>query len=552
MALALLGCGNDLVGAVSSSSTSSGTEGGGPTTASASLSVTSADSSAEAGECPVGAIGCPCTGGGACDAGLECLGGTCDDPSCSVGSAGCACGADGACDPGLDCVDENCIDPGGTDGCPVGSGGCPCTAGGACDPGFQCDNGACVDDPAGGSSGSSTGPTESSSEGGNRDCGNGLIDEGEICDDGDEIQGNGCNNDCQESASELWTIGYDGPDGLDDEALGVATFPNGDFVVTGFREVAGEGFDIVTRKYDPDGALLWERSHDGPGAGHDISYSVAVDLDLAIIVGGREDNSYAWIRKYDTDGATLWTRTFPEGPSSSAYGVATDQAGDIVVVGNSNEVGQGANTWIRKYTADGDEIWTVLEDQGNGDNDQAYGVAIDPADSIVVAGGMSVLNGSQGWGRGYDADGNLLWSQQPPGSTILWGAAAFATDEVYLASTSSASQARVHKLDEDGQILWTQNYAPAMGFGEGQDVVTDSAGAVVLCGVHGTDDIELLTRKYSAGGSSYWTRTYAGVDSAILAEIAFDVAVDGDDNVIVVGYENVDGQEDWWIRKYAP
>lgn len=61
--------------------------------------------------------------------------------------------------------------------CPVGSDGCPCTMGGACDPGLACTDDACALAPA--------------------ECGNGLVEDGEACDDG---RGNGdanaCKSDC--------------------------------------------------------------------------------------------------------------------------------------------------------------------------------------------------------------------------------------------------------------------------------------------------------------------------------------------------------------------
>ncbi|MCA9712707.1 MAG: hypothetical protein KDK70_43160 [Myxococcales bacterium] len=62
---------------------------------------------------------------------------------CVDGQEGCPCTPGGACDPGLQCLSDLCVDVGGT--CPVGSAGCPCTMGGGCDPGLACTDGVCVD-----------------------------------------------------------------------------------------------------------------------------------------------------------------------------------------------------------------------------------------------------------------------------------------------------------------------------------------------------------------------------------------------------------------------
>ena len=553
------GCGNELVGGAGSTTTAATDDDSNPTITSTTITASSTVSTTDSGPCPVGGAGCACTDGGACDPGLECVGDVCSDPACPVGSAGCACTAGGSCDADLECVGDNCVDPGGAEGCPIGSAGCPCTAGGSCDAGLQCEAGSCVDDPPAESSSAdsatSVGPGSSSAEGVDLDCGNGLIDDGEQCDDGDDVQGNGCNNDCQDSAAEVWTIGYAGPDGLDDQANSVAAFANGDFVVTGYRGVAGAGYDIVTRKYEPDGSLVWERSHDGSVNGNDFGFGVAVDPDGAVLVGGLENGAggqVAWLRKYDTDGATIWTATGPEDAGSVANDVTVDQAGDIVVAGSANELGQGSNTWLRKYTTDGDVAWSVYEDQGSGESDVALGVHADQADNVIVVGTLVVGNASQAWARGYDADGGLLWSQEPVGTTMLLAAASAAADQIYLVGNSNAGQARLHKVNEDGQILWTQNYAPNMGYAEGHGVATDSAGAIVISGDQSIADFELLTRKYGSDGSAFWTRAYAGVADQFIAELAWDVAVDADDFVIAVGFENVAGQDDWWIRKYTP
>jgi hypothetical protein len=60
-------------------------------------------------ECQVGAKGCPCTGGGACDPGLECHAPSmkCFDPQCERGSIDCPC-LDGQCVGDLLCLEDYC------------------------------------------------------------------------------------------------------------------------------------------------------------------------------------------------------------------------------------------------------------------------------------------------------------------------------------------------------------------------------------------------------------------------------------------------------------
>ncbi len=143
---------------------------------------TAATANNPAGNCPVGAPLCPCTGSGACDDGLVCqeMINICVLPEgCPIGSPGCSCTSGGTCDDGLMCADVQpapgiCVDD---DPCLdefIGTEGCQCTQGGGCDSELDCVSGLCVDlpDPAGttgGTSDSDTTTGEGSSSSGGAD-----------------------------------------------------------------------------------------------------------------------------------------------------------------------------------------------------------------------------------------------------------------------------------------------------------------------------------------------------------------------------------------------
>jgi hypothetical protein len=60
------------------------------------------------GECMPGLESCPCTSGGACNAGLMCISDVCVQEECPIGLEGCPCTQGGGCDPDLTCVDDVC------------------------------------------------------------------------------------------------------------------------------------------------------------------------------------------------------------------------------------------------------------------------------------------------------------------------------------------------------------------------------------------------------------------------------------------------------------
>ena len=141
--------------------------------------------------------------GTSCGAGRVCTAGTC----VSVGGE---CG-DGTVDDGEQCDDGNSI---AFDGCEPVSCTFTCEADGECDDGREC-NGpeSCSADhvcaagtpPAAGSA-----CTMAAGGGGvcrgadcvTSGCGNGVPDSGEDCDDGNDVEGDGCDNDCSFSCTE--------------------------------------------------------------------------------------------------------------------------------------------------------------------------------------------------------------------------------------------------------------------------------------------------------------------------------------------------------------
>jgi hypothetical protein len=175
--------------------------------------------------------------------------------------------------------------------------------------------------------------------------------------------------------------------------------------VTGYESPGGAGTNAWTVKLDPDGNEIWSDSHDGVGDA-DSGYGIALDADGDLLVAGYETaaggNRNIWIRRYSADGAVLWTETV-DGPAAgfdAAWGVALDDAGDFVVIGQETVAGQGRNIWIRKYDADGNALGTQTVDGDAHVDDSVYGVTMDPDGDVLVAGYVTTVSqGIDAWVR---------------------------------------------------------------------------------------------------------------------------------------------------------
>ena len=208
-----------------------------------------------------------------------------------------------------------------------------------------------------------------------------------------------------------------------DQATGIAVDSAGNILVAGYeyRADLSQYNNWLVRKYDSDGGLVWSRSHNGPAAnGDDRATGIAVDSAGNVVVAGYEIRTdlfqgYNWlIRKYDPDGTLVWSRSYdsPYHGDDQANGVAVDSGGNIVVAGYETrwDLGQSYNWLVRKYDPAGDLLWAKsYNDPGNG-YDEATGVAVDVAGNIAVCGAEYITQ--YAWRLAlYSPGGDELWSE---------------------------------------------------------------------------------------------------------------------------------------------
>ena len=334
--------------------------------------------------------------------------------------------------------------------------------------------------------------------------------------------------------------------------------------------------------------IQWIRQF-GTG-GTDRGLSAAVDASGNVYVAGdaggalpgqtHAGGSDTYVRKYDANGNELWTRQFGISGSDFADGVAVDASG-VYVTGfvASALPGQtstgGFDAFVRKYDANGNELWT--RQFGTSGSDFATRIAVD-ASGIYVTGvvvgalpGQTSAGGDDAFVRKYDASGTELWTRQfGAGSVDVGRAVAVDTSGVYVAgyiergtlpgqtSAGCCSDAFVRKYDASGNELWTRQFGTsATDFGT---VVTAGASGVYVVGTtYGTflgqinaGGSDPFVRKYDANGNEQWTRQFG---TAVDDEEAFDTAVNASGVYVTGGAAGLPGQThsgglDAYVRKY--
>ena len=429
-------------------------------------------------------------------------------------------------------------------GCEPGTLECPCLPGGECDEDLWCEDGLCVEPPT--------------------DCGNGVIDEGEECDDGNSIPADGCNPDCVPSAEEQWSEDFENPEG-GDIAQGVAVDQNGDIVVAGhITPMPGSSdHDIWVGKFSAEGELLWSDARDEGGL-DDRAYAVAVTQDGDYVVAGHtvtiQTDCDIFVARYTAEGDEVWTRKHDKGAGfcDAAFGITVRPDGRVVVVGHEAAAFGESDMWVRAYLPDGTEDWTATL-PGALPNGVTIGmsVASTPENGVWVAG----EDNSGLWGGGrerillhYSAGGELLAQLTDPedlGGT-LYGVAMGSQGGVIVAGAADTN-ARLWRLTTELEETWTTTIGGDIAVTEvGEAVAVDSAGNVVLVGRHNPNwDHDALIAKYGPDGDELWIQTFDGEASS--HDRAYSVAIAEDDYIVVAGMTTLEGQDaNIWVAKYSP
>ncbi len=411
----------------------------------------------------------------------------------------------------------------------------------------------------GGSSG------ESSSSGVMPGCGDAVVDAPELCDDGNAVDGDGCNADCQPSGQLLWSTTHAGGLGLVDEAMGCDVDGTGSIYVSGFVGLSKTDADLWLRKYSAAGEVLWTHTHAGSALVKDEARGVVVDPAELVYAAGyintsMQDND-VFVRKFAADGTPVWTKGYNGAALLGDYANAATLTpqGDLLVGGVSSVLDQGNDAWLRKYGPGGNVLWTRTHSGGAKSNDAANAIAVTEDGYIYVAGQEAVAGESSNmWLGKYDADGNLLWSRLYNGAVgkadYLNGAVAMDDGGVVVCGYETADsvpwRSFVRRYDAGGLVVWTEiEDGPTLAGAVCYGLDLAANGDLLLAGAA----MEGMTReprirRLGADGTPRWSALIVGAGAGGSQARCVRQALDG--TVVVTGAqdEGTDSRDIWVAR----
>jgi uncharacterized delta-60 repeat protein len=362
------------------------------------------------------------------------------------------------------------------------------------------------------------------------------------------------------TGQELWVRRV--VDGQSQTAEALTVDAVGNVYVTGYQYFNSNG-DVLTLKYSPDGEVLWEQRYSSPG-GNNQPNDMALDASGNTYVAGAswvpaQEDFDLLLLKYDSDGDLLWDRTLDNGDGQldTGYSLAIDPDGNAIVAGFTEP-----NAYLVKYSPTGDLLWQD-EHVGFSTNDEWRHVETDKDGNIYVLGEISPPGESNHiWTTKYDPDGNILWEQTYTGtadqSCYAGGLELMPDGGVVISGLSwdlpSDNNIVTIRYAPDGTKLWQRLENTGYVAASGQDVAVDADDNIYVTGYGYNYSYweDIITLGYSPDGDLLWTQIYIGQDYESQSDYPHAIEVDEAANVFVAANSWGENGNDFTTLRYSP
>jgi uncharacterized protein YkwD len=205
---------------------------------------------------------------------------------------------------------------------------------------------------------------------------------------------------------------------------------------------SGKEQDMFLAKYSATGSLLWVQQLGNPAESFDIGYDIEIAANNQIYVVGMLWNYQStsgtiygdYIAKYDVNGSLLFLKPITTW-NSCAFGLAKDQAGNLIVAGyhehdfsytdpkgNAIQL-KNKGSWdgyVAKLTPDGSPLW--MQNIGGASAEQCNDVVVDSRNYITVLGsgsGTFSFNPTQSQSA-KAGKVDAFYAQYKPDGTLSW------------------------------------------------------------------------------------------------------------------------------------
>jgi hypothetical protein len=292
---------------------------------------------------------------------------------------------------------------------------------------------------------------------------------------------------------------------------------------------------VLTRKFSPDGILLWERTF-RPEVQVRATWVAADPNGGAYVVGFKWITSDQYpvgyfVLRYDADGNLVFS-DIVDGSAAQAVRAEADHAGNAYVTRGLYDAGV-FRIGIVKYSPAGRQwVCPVVNPNGTGFPGTPFptGLFVSDNDSWIAASGTIGYNF---YVLSCDPSGFKRFQDFRDISVYAAAVAVNNAGEVYFGNgVAGGAGMQLRKYSPTGVLQWTNLYSPGDYI---HRLALDSLGNVIAIGPdYGTSYYaNWVTMKVAPNGTKLWSNIFDGLDGN--NEIPNFVAVDPFDNIYVTG-----------------
>jgi hypothetical protein len=303
--------------------------------------------------------------------------------------------------------------------------------------------------------------------------------------------------------NEVWAKSYVTNSSIDIQLDDIIHTSDGNLIMVGVANYTlPRNYDVCLTKVDTAGNQLWFQTYGGDYRQRGMQ--VKETFDHGFIIGGWNEMfgtaiSNFYLVRTDSNGDTLWTKNYPNGDQQ--YGYTVDQMPDsgFVIAGSIDVATWGASTYVIRTDKYGDTLWTKI---------------------------LSSIDYSTAYDVKANADGHVIISG-------------------YSNSLTMCSKPLLAELDENGDLLWHEEYADGP-CGWSYSVAKTNDGGYAVFGMDNSSDFYLV--KTDATGAEDWHQKY----DEMPGEFGYSVKQTSDDGFIMAGIGNDNGNINIVLIKIGP
>lgn len=164
-------------------------------------------------------------------------------------------------------------------------------------------------------------------------------------------------------------------------------------------DTALTGEDAFVAKYDSTGKRLWFNTLRTNS--DDYSRGIVIDRTGNVYITGETagvlpsgslptntsaGGADAFVAKYNSNGAFQWTKQFGTTGNDQSQGIAVDSLGDVYLAGETFRTSGGSDSQALVAKYDGTGRLLLQQQIGTAQDDEAFGITVDPSDNVYVSG----------------------------------------------------------------------------------------------------------------------------------------------------------------------